>query len=375
MRICIQETLRKLRQNKKVTQEQLAKHLKITPQSVGKWERGEGYPDITLLPAIALYFGVTVDELLGVGRERIKDEINRYQKKSIELKNKGKVKDNYELWKEAYAAFPEEHRVQQQYIAALWWVCASEPLSVLDGTIQPWDEKRQEKGREILSIGNKLLLTCTDRDVTDSVMQVLCYTAKYMGDIPLAKNYAEKLGSLYCTRESVLEWALEGGDGIEQAQGNILSYLDMLTMSIGAVRVKMSPAPEEQEKFERLCIDLWERVLGEQPLGFYHSRVEEAYSRLAADLALQKKENECLCALEKMADHAIAFDHSGDGVYTQPWLDGKAYSHKSYSKNYSSNESFLRLKSLDSNIYSFLRENARFTALIARLQRAACEAG
>ncbi len=40
MRICIQETLRKLRQNKKVTQEQLAKHLKITPQSVGKWERG-----------------------------------------------------------------------------------------------------------------------------------------------------------------------------------------------------------------------------------------------------------------------------------------------------------------------------------------------
>lgn len=268
---------------------------------------------------------MTVDELLGVGEERIKDEINRYQKRSIELKNKGEVKENYALWKEAYATFPEDHRVQQQYIDALWCVCASEPLIVVDGVIQPWDEKRQEKGREIFAIGNQLLSTCADRAVTDSVVQVLCYTAKYIGDIPLAKSYAEKLGSFCCTKESVLEWVLEGGDGIEQAQGNILSYLDMLTTSISAVRVKMSPAPEEQEKFERLCIDLWERVLGDKPLGFYHCRVADTYSR------------------------------------------------KSYSKNYSSSESFLCLKALDGNLYSFLRENARFTALIDRLQRAAHE--
>lgn len=371
MKICLKETLRQLRQSKKVTQKQLANHLSIAPQSVGKWERGEGYPDITLLPAIALYFGVTVDELLGVGKERIEDEINRYNKRSTELKHKGNVKGDYELWKEAYAIFPEEHHVQHQYIVALWCVCASEPVSVIDGVVQPWSGDRQQKGMEILSIGDNLLLTCTDRNITDPVLQVLCYTAKYMGNIPLAKSYAERLGFLYCTRESLLEWVLEDDDGIEQAQNNILSYLDMLTMSIGTVRIKMSSAPEEQQKFEQLCIDLWDCVLGDKDLGFYHCRVADAYSRLAAALAVQKKESKCLCALEKMAYHSIAFDQIGDGVYTQPWLEGKKYSCKSSSKNYSSNDSFLRLKFLDNNIFNFLRENSRFVALADQLQKAA----
>ena len=88
-----------------------------------------------------------------------------------------------------------------------------------------------------------LFLTCTDRNINDAVLQILCNTAKYMGNISLAKNYAGRLGSLHCTRESNLEWILEGKDGIEQAQNNILSYLDMLTISIGTVRARMSLAP------------------------------------------------------------------------------------------------------------------------------------
>ena len=53
MDVNMKDKLRELRKKKNVTQEALANHLGITPQSVGKWERGEGFPDITLLPAIA----------------------------------------------------------------------------------------------------------------------------------------------------------------------------------------------------------------------------------------------------------------------------------------------------------------------------------
>ena len=70
MNITMKDILRALRRQKKVTQEELANHLGITAQSVGKWERGEGFPDITLLPSIALYFGVTTDELLGIDKAR-----------------------------------------------------------------------------------------------------------------------------------------------------------------------------------------------------------------------------------------------------------------------------------------------------------------
>ena len=111
MEVCMKETLRSLRQRKNVTQESLAKHLGITPQSVGKWERGEGFPDITLLPAIALYFGVTVDELLNVDRVRIDEKIKAYQDESHRLKNAGDNEKNRALWENAYAEFPNDCRV------------------------------------------------------------------------------------------------------------------------------------------------------------------------------------------------------------------------------------------------------------------------
>ena len=66
MKIDMKDTLRALRQKEKITQKTLAAYLGITPQSVGKWEWGEGFPDISLLPRIACFFGVSIDELLGV---------------------------------------------------------------------------------------------------------------------------------------------------------------------------------------------------------------------------------------------------------------------------------------------------------------------
>ena len=87
MDINLKDKLRTLRQQKNVTQEALANHLGITPQSVGKWERGEGYPDITLLPKIALYFDVTVDELLNVDKARIEEKIRTLNSGKRHTKN------------------------------------------------------------------------------------------------------------------------------------------------------------------------------------------------------------------------------------------------------------------------------------------------
>ena len=55
--------IRQLRINKGVTQETLASALGVTYQAVSRWENSITTPDITLLPSIALYFGITIDEL------------------------------------------------------------------------------------------------------------------------------------------------------------------------------------------------------------------------------------------------------------------------------------------------------------------------
>ena len=54
-----------LRRNKNMTQAQLAEVLAVSAQSVSKWENNLSVPDVSMLPVIARYFGITMDELFG----------------------------------------------------------------------------------------------------------------------------------------------------------------------------------------------------------------------------------------------------------------------------------------------------------------------
>ena len=72
------ENISKLRREKKITQDELATFLKITKASVSKWETGQSYPDILLLPQIASYFDITIDELLGYEPQLSPEQIKKY---------------------------------------------------------------------------------------------------------------------------------------------------------------------------------------------------------------------------------------------------------------------------------------------------------
>ena len=62
----------------KLTQEELARKLSITPQSVSRWENGQSRPDIDMLPKLAAFFGTTIDSLFGYHAENLK--IAAYEK-------------------------------------------------------------------------------------------------------------------------------------------------------------------------------------------------------------------------------------------------------------------------------------------------------
>jgi methyl-accepting chemotaxis protein len=81
MNITISENLKKFRKQKGNTQEEVAEYLGISMQAVSKWERGESYPDITLIPALAFYYNVTSDKLLGIEENAINAKIKEYMTK------------------------------------------------------------------------------------------------------------------------------------------------------------------------------------------------------------------------------------------------------------------------------------------------------
>ena len=72
MEVKLGEHLRSLRRRDGRTQEDLAVALDVTPQAVSRWENGSCYPDMALIPAMANYFGVTIDELFGYRNDRDK---------------------------------------------------------------------------------------------------------------------------------------------------------------------------------------------------------------------------------------------------------------------------------------------------------------
>ncbi len=56
--------IKKLRENKKMTQEDLADRIYVSSKAVSKWETGQGFPDISLLEPLAQALGISVIELL-----------------------------------------------------------------------------------------------------------------------------------------------------------------------------------------------------------------------------------------------------------------------------------------------------------------------
>ena len=73
----LSDNLRRLRQKKGCTQEQLAEQLGVSPQSISRWECGATLPDVLSLPAIAAYFCVTVDDLFREGAQAYRHEADR----------------------------------------------------------------------------------------------------------------------------------------------------------------------------------------------------------------------------------------------------------------------------------------------------------
>jgi len=68
-----------LRKEKGLTQQEVADNLNVSNKTISKWERDEGYPEITMLPEIAKYYGITTDELLN-GERFVKDTEICYKK-------------------------------------------------------------------------------------------------------------------------------------------------------------------------------------------------------------------------------------------------------------------------------------------------------
>ena len=150
MKITLAENLRKMRRDRDLTQEDLAGYLGISFQAVSKWERDEGYPDITMLPVIANFFGITVDTLIGNDVTTQEERIRAYCAEYEELNRTGNMKAAVEVAQKAYRDYPYDWHVIDIYCRSL---------------TKGYSEYPGEKLPELRSICRMIMEKCTDAKI------------------------------------------------------------------------------------------------------------------------------------------------------------------------------------------------------------------
>lgn len=146
------ENLKKLRKEKEMTQETLAEFLGVSFQTISKWERGETYPDITMLPILSSFFNVPIDALIGVDKTQKEQKISEY----LELYDKMKLKEltlTYNKFQEAIKEFPGDFRILIRYM---------ELLQEVKGFVHG---EYKNISKEITSIYENIQNHCTDDNI------------------------------------------------------------------------------------------------------------------------------------------------------------------------------------------------------------------
>ena len=243
MELPIGEIIKRLRRERDLTQEEMAAHLGVSFQSISKWERGDGYPDITMLPALANYFGISVDELLGTSeiekRERY-DEINRTWAENNKQKRNA---ENVALMRQSLKAFPND---------ALLLVQLSTSLEKLDGT----PEEKRRHLLESIAVQEQILRYGEDSEVRGATMYNICHAYWKAGERDKALAQAQKLPNLYKARENALVYFLEGEEKRQVAKEAITPLAWAIVHHLSAL-AETEDDPRYQQRALSILKILW----------------------------------------------------------------------------------------------------------------------
>ena len=177
------ENLKKYRMDRGLTQEEVADYLNITAQSISRWERGECYPDILFLPALANLFETSVDLLIGMDAIRAEGAYHDIHQRATSKQNEGDYAAAAEIYRDALSVYPNRADMMLGLAGVL----------SLDGKIEDairWTEKG---------------LASSNNEKQNATMRaVLCFLYLRGGHTEKARYLASRLPHVRECREEIL---------------------------------------------------------------------------------------------------------------------------------------------------------------------------
>lgn len=353
-------TIKKLRQQRDMTQEKLAEYLNVSISAVSQWESKKTVPDVFLLPAIADFFDISLDALFGRTSAEKKNQIKAYEELSLKYKNKGEVSKDIAIWREAVKKYPGNFTCLGNLADALFMSLHSDCEN----------DRVEENAKECIAISKRILQDCKDSNLRNSTIQklVFLYSDKYLSlaNENKAVEYAMMASNVYCCRENLLASAyFTEANKEKQLQikhENILTYMDLLTMNLYYGNYESN---EDKIKACLAALTLWETLIYDGNYLFYHNRIQTIYSILAYCYAEQINRTETIEALKRALYHAEQVDNSldGDQHYTSIFVSAATSDTSKCTKNYNDSNTDTVLHFMKQKEFDFLRNDEEFMAL------------
>lgn len=186
MKLNIGQSVRSLRLQRSLTQQALADALGVSCQSVSRWELGDCYPDIELLPAIANFFGVTTDALFEM-------DVVRSEQRRREIFTTALDYERQENWTAAIAVLQD---------AAATYPADDGLLAELALALSKTGRKQDQL--DAATLCQKVLVRSTDEKLRSTVRANLCFLYKATGMDAQALALGRTLPHIWECREFLL---------------------------------------------------------------------------------------------------------------------------------------------------------------------------
>jgi transcriptional regulator with XRE-family HTH domain len=277
MELYIGENIKRLRREKGITQETLADFMHVSAAAVSKWERGETFPDISMVIPLASYFGVSTDEILGVCNAKNEETIQKYLNESDRLNALGKSKERFDLIVKAYSEFPNDWRIVEAYL----WQLNYDP--------NHWEEPYGFKvhKEELYRLCDRVLNECPVDKTRYAALSIIGGLYLADGKKEKAIETAKRFPDYWTTEGEELEGCYDSDNGeyaewIAQLRKNIedIAYLFVHKLIKATLHAKDIDTWGQLQCFQK-AVSFLKLIYDEDDYGFYNQEMSSLYLWIA----------------------------------------------------------------------------------------------
>lgn len=190
------EKIKALRKQKNISQEVFANYLGVSFQAVSKWENGNTMPDVIMLPAIASFFGVSIDELFDFNLYETEKQVDAICHEAYKYRLNDPERSE-RILRDGLQRFPGNDIILNNLLYTLDY---------------------QTRSDEVISLCKSLIESARDDSVKYDACRILamCYKINHRDE--LIRSVLEIIPEIYFSKLELMASLLEGDDSYEAAQ-------------------------------------------------------------------------------------------------------------------------------------------------------------